>query len=200
MTERAAIADALEKVIENQQGKRTDLDPTLAKDLKKASAEDRAKLTSAPRGQSRKGAKVAKAAGFTSRQQRDRVKNVIANGTPALVEKMDVGEINPTTADKIAKHPVAEQTKVLAEKTKAKTKRRTDKTRQKAAVTERKKEQVALRNATPQEARDAYITWLKKQPKKIRIKEVRYIFDASEVAFRDLGTPIGVLKYEGDRS
>ena len=128
LTERAAIADALEKVIENQQGKRTDLDPAFVQGVKKTSAEERAKATSAPRGQSRKGAKVAKAAGFTSRQQRDRVKNVIANGTPALAEKMDAGEIDPTTADKIAKHPANKQTEMLAEnatKGKARPKKRT---------------------------------------------------------------------------
>jgi ParB/RepB/Spo0J family partition protein len=126
LTERDAIADALEKEIKSQQGKRNDLDPEFAKDLKRASAEERAKVTSGRRPQSsRRSERVAKAAGFTSRRQRTRVKNVAANGITALVEKMDAGEIDPTTAEKIAKQPIAKQSKMLEEIETKKRRRRT---------------------------------------------------------------------------
>lgn len=97
-SERVAIGQAIEIEIGKRQGKRTELGKNVSE--VKGRTEDAA----------------AKRAGFGNRTTYRQAKAVTETGVPALVEKMDAGEVSISAAAIIAKQPVETQELILSPK------------------------------------------------------------------------------------
>lgn len=111
-------------------------------------------------------------------------------------------EIGYFEATRLAKIGGSEQpAKALADLRKQGARRESKRANKKKAI-EKQTKKIASDDATPShhEARDTYLAWLKKQPKEVRVKEVRFIFDETNVGIRDFCTTVGALKHEGGRS
>lgn len=130
-SERAAIAEAIEKGIGNRKGQRTDLEPpqnfaeveparTMA-ELREDNPEVEPGLSSAepvqnfaqvtPGIETREIA--AKRAGFGNRTTYEQARKVVEKGTPELVAAMDSGEVSISAAAVIATEPAARQAEIL---------------------------------------------------------------------------------------
>jgi N6-adenosine-specific RNA methylase IME4 len=94
-SERFDIAEVIKAQTKSQQGKRTE-------------------LTSAPGGGSERRNVIAEQAGFASKNEHARVKEVVERGAPELVVAMDSGKIDVTTAAKIAGKPKKAQKRIVA--------------------------------------------------------------------------------------
>ena len=107
VSERVAIGQAIEERIGNRRGQRTDL---------KAEEEDDeelrqnfAEVVDTPAAGQRTDTTAAEAAGFGNRETYRQAKAVVVNGTPELIEAMDMGKVSISAAAQVAKLPKPEQ-------------------------------------------------------------------------------------------
>jgi len=104
-SERDAIRRAIEEHLEGRQGCRTDRSRTCGQSPTSGTDPQHGEKTREF---------AAKKAGFSSERTARRVRHVVENGAPALVEALDKGEVSANRAAEIAALPTSEQKRALA--------------------------------------------------------------------------------------
>ncbi len=120
ISERVAIAKAIEERIGNRQGKRTDQAgpglpdkyPEVEKDQGKPKLQQNFAEVEPAAGEQTRGA-AARVAGFGNHETYRQARTVVANGTATLAEAMDAGRISISAAAEVAEMPAAKQEEVV---------------------------------------------------------------------------------------
>ena len=113
LSEREAIARAIEDAMPERRGRPSKQEEEEEEESDEEAAEKCHNGDTFSQGE-RTSEIAAKKAGFGSREELRRVRNVVANGTPELVEAMDKGEVSPSAASDVATLPREEQREVIA--------------------------------------------------------------------------------------